>query len=219
MVAFLVSRSAKTDIADSVSWCISLMIFTHFDCFLLMICWRTGNSMKHSTAPPVPIFWSHHISTSSAIYCWRDTRQHGVYLVIVMAWHNCTTHHFCKARVSVGMQSTQSLCSILRVLKSFFLICFSSKSFYLISWILYEFWSVLTYDILRDRRINDVIINDIFFFFGSYQIFYVCQFADARHLGIYLFIREHLKHRGTKTKIITTVSQIKDCHHKNPWRT
>ena len=30
MVAFLVSRSAKTDIADSVSWCISLMIFTHF---------------------------------------------------------------------------------------------------------------------------------------------------------------------------------------------
>ena len=165
MVAFLVSRSAKTDIADSVSWCISLMIFTHFDCFLLMICWRTGNSMKHSTAPPVPIFWSHHISTSSVIYCWKDTRQHGVYLVIVMAWHNCTTHHFCKARVSVGMQSTQSLCSILSSTKTFFLICFSSKSFYLISWILCEFWSILTYDILGDRRINDVIINDIFFFF------------------------------------------------------
>ena len=165
MVAFLVSRGAKTDIADSVSWYISLMIFTHFDCFLLMICWRTGNSMKHSTAPPVPIFWSHHISTSSVIYCWRDTRQHGVYLVIVMAWHNCTTHHFCKARVSVGMQSTQSCARYWAVLKSFFLICFSSKSFYLISWILCEFWSILTYDILGDRRINDVIINDIFFFF------------------------------------------------------
>ena len=129
MVAFLVSRSAKTDIADSVSWCISLTIFTHFDCFLLMICWRTGNSMKHSTAPPVPIFWSHHISTSSVIYCWRDTRQHGVYLVIVMAWHNCTTHHFCKARVSVGMQSTQSLCSILSSTKILFPDLFFVKKF------------------------------------------------------------------------------------------
>ena len=129
MVAFLVSRSAKTDVADSVSCCVSLMIFTHFDCFLLMISWRTGNLMKHSTAPPVPIFWSHHISTSSVIYCWRDTRQHAVYLVIVMAWHNCTTHHFCKARVSVGMQSTQSLCSILSSTKILFPDLFFVKKF------------------------------------------------------------------------------------------
>ena len=38
-------------------------------------------SVTHSATPRVPLFCSYHILTSSVIYYWTDTRQHGIYLL------------------------------------------------------------------------------------------------------------------------------------------
>ena len=40
-------------------------------------------SVTHSAAPRVPLFCSYHILTSSVIYYWTDTRQLGIYLLII----------------------------------------------------------------------------------------------------------------------------------------
>ena len=51
---------------------------------------------------------------------------------------------------------------------------------------MHAFWLVLTYDILEDRRIDDVIIKT---FFCSYHILtssVIYYWTDARQLGIYL---------------------------------
>ena len=42
--------------------------------------------MTHSAAPRVPVFCSYHILTSSVIYYWTDTRQHGIYLLNKQTW-------------------------------------------------------------------------------------------------------------------------------------
>ena len=40
--------------------------------------------MTHSATPRVPLFCSFHILTSSVIYYWTDTRQHGIYLFYII---------------------------------------------------------------------------------------------------------------------------------------
>ena len=58
---------------------------------------------------------------------------------------------------------------------------------------MHAFWLVLTYDILEDRRIDDVIIKT---FFCSYHILtssVIYYWTDARQLGIYLLTLQQNK--------------------------
>ena len=75
---------------------------------------------------------------------------------------------------------------------------------YIISSVMHAFWLVLTYDLLEDRRIDDVIIKIFFWIlyyikqidskwlFCSYHILtssMTYHWTDARQLGIYLLNR------------------------------
>ena len=56
--------------------------------------WRQNvvrTSVTHSAAPRVPLFCSYYILTSSMIYYWTDTRQLGIYLLMIwydMIWYD-----------------------------------------------------------------------------------------------------------------------------------
>ena len=60
---------------------------------------------------------------------------------------------------------------------------------YIINWITRAFWLVVTYDLLEDRRTNDVSINTFFFFLAS--LFQKpCRFHPAE----VLYVIDHRRH-------------------------
>ena len=73
--------------------------------FLCFVRHGTRTSLTHSPAARVPLLCFYHILTSSVIYYWTDTRQHGIYL---LNWHTILPQ-FWKVRVFIKSK-TEGYC-------------------------------------------------------------------------------------------------------------
>ena len=85
-----------------------------------------------------------------------------------------------------------------------------TKSFYIISSVLHAFWLVLTYVLLENRRIDDVIIKSFFFWCSDHILTssVIYYWTDARQLGIYLLSIIQLKKNLPADFTLLTVERV-----------
>ena len=107
-----------------------------------------------------------------------ETAFHAFWSSRSLSSHKMKTVHFSKFHFKlhnalVRTQVLQFLC-----LHLFFMILFLSILIYIISSVMHAFWLVLTYDLLEDRRIDDVIIKTFLILFFIYLFYFLNSLLD-----------------------------------------